>query len=296
MVLVQNLRLGVFVLSIVLVAQNASASCKEGSARLWAKVKASFLSPGPAYKLVFSGPEGLWNGRQAEFVLSNAKINTKTIKTVPESMGRTGARIVELEGGVRGVFKFDNPSSKLNNHRYEIAAYRIDKLLGLNVVPPTVERTVNGEVGSLQLLVENAEVARDLEKNGRYPTPNGKIYLLDYLIRNFDRENSVISNKGNYMIRKDGSQVAIDHGLSFRPIEDSRTQQLEEDTLFDSLSHFPDKATYKRFKEFTREELTRVLGGILPQEEIDLILVYRDRYVAFERAHPRFRQKSLEQR
>jgi hypothetical protein len=39
----------------------------------------------------------------------------------------------------------------LEGWQYEIAAYRMDKLLGLNMVPPTVEREFKGEKGSLQL-------------------------------------------------------------------------------------------------------------------------------------------------
>ena len=39
--------------------------------------------------------------------------------------------------------------------RYEIAAYRFDRLMGLGRIPPTIERRVKGEKGSLQLWIED---------------------------------------------------------------------------------------------------------------------------------------------
>jgi len=52
----------------------------------------------------------------------------------------------------RGVWK--NPSGMLFGHwdnwKSEIAAYRMDKLLGLNMIPPTVGREYKGKRGSLQ--------------------------------------------------------------------------------------------------------------------------------------------------
>jgi len=43
-----------------------------------------------------------------------------------------------------------------DSYKHEIAAYELDVLLGLNIVPPCVERTIRGEIGSLCLWVENA--------------------------------------------------------------------------------------------------------------------------------------------
>ena len=38
----------------------------------------------------------------------------------------------------------------MENWKWEIAAYRLDKHLGLNMVPPTVERRFEGNLGSCQ--------------------------------------------------------------------------------------------------------------------------------------------------
>jgi len=63
----------------------------------------------------------------------------------------------------------------------EIAAYRLDKILGLNMIPPTVERKLGGRKGSLQLWVD-VEIS-ELEKNKKnIPIPPGKKDDLDKAI------------------------------------------------------------------------------------------------------------------
>ena len=48
------------------------------------------------------------------------------------------------------------PKGYPESWEHEIVAYRLDKLLGVNMVPPTVERTFRARSGSLQLWVDLA--------------------------------------------------------------------------------------------------------------------------------------------
>lgn len=67
----------------------------------------------------------------------------------------TGRTIVELGTGDQAVSAlFLKARSKRVNTA--LAAYRLDQLLGLNMVPVTVAREVDGERGSLQFLPENS--------------------------------------------------------------------------------------------------------------------------------------------
>jgi hypothetical protein len=50
--------------------------------------------------------------------------------------------------GVRGGY--------LEGWRYEVAAYAVDKLIGLGLVPPTVTRVWEGRTGSCQLWIDGA--------------------------------------------------------------------------------------------------------------------------------------------
>ena len=49
-------------------------------------------------------------------------------------------------------------------YKSEIAAYQLDRLLGLDMVPPTVERRVGGDLASVQLWVEGCK-----HRQGRRP-------------------------------------------------------------------------------------------------------------------------------
>jgi hypothetical protein len=102
---------------------------------------------------------------------------------------------------------------------YEIAAYEIDKILGLNMVPVTVERTWDGKRGSLQVWVNNCmEEGERIKKKVQPPSPitwNQQMYkvrLFDNLIYNIDR------NLGNLLITPDWRLYMIDHSRSFKNV------------------------------------------------------------------------------
>ena len=66
--------------------------------------------------------------------------------THPRTGGRPG--VASLDDGTRrhdaSVVTEDGSGPTRRNYRFNVAAYPLDKLLGLNLVPPSVERTVNG--------------------------------------------------------------------------------------------------------------------------------------------------------
>ena len=73
---------------------------------------------------------------------------------------RTEAWVLCLTDGKierRGFFRLTDrrrPHPLPDSYKYDIAAYELDKLLNLNIIPPTVEREIEGRKGSLALLIE----------------------------------------------------------------------------------------------------------------------------------------------
>jgi hypothetical protein len=116
----------------------------------------------------------------------------------------------------------------LQEWRYEIAAYRLDKLLGLAMLPPSVERDFNGKRGALVLwadsktsllkLVEDNEKARQAGRPEDPPRPfeetvgRGKYAtrIWDCLVANEDRTQE------NVLYTDDWRTLLIDHSYAFR--------------------------------------------------------------------------------
>jgi hypothetical protein len=103
--------------------------------------------------------------------------------------------------------------------RFEVAAYRLDVLLGLDMVPPTVEREFKDRRGSLQLWMDKTEsmkkrLAREeVEPSGATTDWEAKGYIqraFDSLIANDDR------NVNNILIGAQDRMILIDHSRTFR--------------------------------------------------------------------------------
>jgi hypothetical protein len=150
--------------------------------------------------------------------LNNLPIN-KDFRIIVE--GDNDTLLVTLSDGTKGVFKPDISKSQKGSES-EIVAYQISKLLGFDLVPPTVRRTFNGKSGSLQLFIENSVPA-----NRTYffesQDQDLRQRILDYILINGDR------NEGNFLIGSRGEIYSIDHEKSFASFwEDSKTVAPDE--------------------------------------------------------------------
>lgn len=123
------------------------------------------------------------NQKELENYLRTAKIVSKR---------RTGGRgenwLISLDDGKiarRGFFKLINrsrPTLITDSYKYGIAAYELDKLLDLNLVPPVVEREIEGRKGSLQIFMEGALLESERRiKNIEPPDPEKFKNTLDDL-------------------------------------------------------------------------------------------------------------------
>ena len=115
---------------------------------------------------------------------------------------------------VRGSVRLDYRDDAI----FEVAAYELNRLLGLRIVPPAVVRQIDGKEGSLQLWVEGAMTERKrLKKKLTPPNPlqwaqmRQIRYIFDELVHNEDR------NLGNLLIDPDWRVWLIDHTQCFHP-------------------------------------------------------------------------------
>ncbi|MCX6559019.1 MAG: hypothetical protein NTZ26_00765 [Candidatus Aminicenantes bacterium] len=169
--------------------------------------------------------------------------------------------------------------------RYEIAAYKIDRLIGLDMVPVTIERRYREVRGSLQLWVAN-KMSLNTKNEKKVPVPpryvlawNRATYLqraFDNLIANEDRHGN------NILIRDDWRIYLIDHSRSFR------TSKKFTDALIYTEKHregpkpmkeLP-RALVEKIKGLTAESVRAAVGEYLDEAEIEALLKRRDLILA----------------
>jgi hypothetical protein len=113
-----------------------------------------------------------------ERFLREAKVVSVTKEVSP---GRSRPWIVTLsEGGVQRqalfkYFDYRRPQAQPHSYKYELAAYALDRLLDAQLVPPVVERKIEGRKGSLQIFVENCVSEQDRRRK-RLEPPDPKAF------------------------------------------------------------------------------------------------------------------------
>jgi hypothetical protein len=106
----------------------------------------------------------------------------------------------------------------------EVAAYEVSQILGLNNVPPTAMREVNGRTGMVQQFVPGATDFAN-HGGGTNVRDHFDMAVLDVVIGNTDR------HQGNGIIDPQGKMWAIDHGYSF-PNDNHEYRQMIVNTSY----------------------------------------------------------------
>lgn len=154
---------------------------------------------------------------------------------------------------------------------YDVAAYKLDRMLGLEMVPTAVLATVEGEEGALSDWVGNAINERDrLEREVPFEgfCKQDEQYRLrfvfDILIYNEDRNlTNILWTKDDFMLK------FIDHTLAFRSTDKRPKQYRKVDLEVSDLLR-------SRLESLNEEALTRELSAYLHPRQIEGILKRRD--------------------
>lgn len=192
---------------------------------------------------------------------------------------RTDLYLVDLDDGKikrKGVLRFtDKPRHQYlpaDSYKYTIAAYELDKLLELNVVPPIVERQDSGKKASLQIGVESSsldERTRQLRKM-EPPDPETFHNTLDdlYVFENLVYCSALCEYGGNLddiLIEdeKDWKVWRIDLTQAFAPypelISDREITRCSK-KLYQNLLELEDKTIKSKVKKYlNKDEIDAVL-------------------------------------
>jgi len=179
----------------------------------------------------------------------------------------------DVEGRQKGFFE---------NWRWEIAAYRLDKHLSLNMVPPTVERRFQGNRGSCQLWVES-KMSLKKKFEDKVKTPSIKIFYWNrafYKARAFD---NLIANEDRHqnqtLITEDWRMILIDHSRSFRTAKKFTKKLIYDEKNKEGptfiMKELP-RALYEKIKSLNAEVIKNAVGEYLTDKEIEAVLIRKD--------------------
>lgn len=138
---------------------------------------------------------------------------------------------VSLLGDGNGIFK--PQTGECQHLRYhtetgtflyrERAAYLVDRFLDFNLVPPTVIREIDGQIGSFQQFIPDTVLGGKAIKSKlmeeSYQQQLKRMWVFDYIIHNSDRhdENFLLHEPLDESDEAGKKIHAIDNGLSFSP-------------------------------------------------------------------------------
>jgi len=248
-------------------------------------VSLCWAAPSRAQGVASSTPPVLAPPEMEDFLLHAKIVDTKrTLK------GATGARQVTLSDGkvthdaqvqdvdiALPIFR-SGKNTEMNfkdTYRYNIAGYRLSILLGLDNVPMSVLRTVNGKPAAVTWWLDDVAMEEG-DRQKQTPIPVGPnpartndslsiLRVFDELIQNRDR------NAGNLLWTADWKMWMVDHTRAFRLGKNlSKPEEIMR----------CERTLLERMRALTRPALTDAMAkNVMTRDEIDALLARRDAIV-----------------
>jgi len=211
-------------------------------------------------------------------------LHAKVIKSKGASKGVTGSLRATLSDGKlthdahiqlideeKAQFQGDQGTefNFRDTWRFNVAAYRLDRLIGMNMVPVSVERRFGYTLGAYTWWVDDVLMEEGDRLKKKVDAPNVAAWnqqmqlvrLFDQLIANVDR------NVGNLVITKDWRIFPIDHTRAFR-----RNHELKSPA---QITH-ADRAVAERLKALDKETVKNSIGKYITGFELDALMARRD--------------------
>jgi hypothetical protein len=157
-----------------------------------------------------------------------------------------------------------------DSYKFNIAAYRLGKLIGVNNIPMSVERDMDGKLGSMTWWLDNIWMTEAERRDRGIKPPASQFWVdelnivrvFDQLIYNTDR------NQGNLLITPEWKLWLIDHTRAFR----TAVAMQKKNALPGRIDH----KVLAGIKQLNTVQVKQQLGAYLRPEEIAAILGRRD--------------------
>jgi hypothetical protein len=271
--------------------EDPMAHIRPGTSLRWALILSLFVLPAGAWTA--ATPRDTPQAAPPAPALSDAEIerflkDAEIVKTKGAGKGVTGSVRATLSDGtithdvhiqVVDEFKREFQTAKgvefnfRDSWAFNVAGYKLDRLLGLNMVPVSVERRYRTQPAAFTWWVDDVlmDEGQRLKDKTAPPRPlewNSQMQLVrmfDQLIYNVDR------NMGNLVITKTWRVWAIDHTRAFRTATTLKSPE--------GITRC-DRQVFEKLKQLDRDTLKREMSGYLDDGQIKSLLARRDQIVA----------------
>lgn len=214
-----------------------------------------------------AGSAKIWPGREAEIEDYLRTSPFTRIEDVPIGVTKPRRGYFNQGGLVVSaawkVLRPGRPNGFWESYKSEIAAYEMDKVLGLNMVPPAVEKNWKGDRGAAVLWVQPVrswKTVENLPKPDRWNLEAIRMKMFDNLIGNSDR------NAGNFLVDEDWNLFLIDHSRAF-----------VNDTKLPFTMVRIDRSLWERMQALDEAGLMERLGPWIDKVSVRAILKRRDK-------------------
>jgi hypothetical protein len=237
-------------------------------------------SPVAAQTTAAPTPVTLTPAQMETFLLRAKIVRSRTIGT-----GVTGSLRATLSDGTlthdaqiqyvnqtRPLFQAPGVAAELNfkdAYRYNIAGYRLAMLLGLDNVPMSVERRVDGKGAAVTWWIDDVmmDEKERLAKEAHGPDPE-RTAMQTHIMRVFDE---LISNRdrnmGNLVWTSDWKMWMIDHTRAFR---------LGDELQRPAALLRVERSLLENMRRLTTAEVAKAVGSHLTRAEVGAVIERRD--------------------
>ncbi len=209
----------------------------------------------------------IWEGRNAEFETFIRDAPIDRFEIVPIGVTHPKRAYFKAGGLVESVawkvLPPGRPNGYWESYKSEIAAYELDKVLGMGMVPVAVEKKWKVEKAAAILWlspIHSWKEMQDKQKPGKWVAQVARMKMFDDLICNRDR------NAGNLLVDDDWNLFLIDHSRAF----------IDDKGLAVQLEHV-DRGLWTKMLALDEASLTSAIGSWVDRSGIRAIIARRDR-------------------